>query len=178
MAVRGRPPTPDEYDPRRAGISYDIPRLVIDECVDEVLIAQVLEEILLAPQRKHSVSELDGGQIPARRQHRRLVVLLPARDLAEPQVADADLLVGEVVADVVAVELCALYGEAARRQIAPLPLAVGQDVEAIVDDLGPELGAAAAAIEDHDHRPFTDELADLLEQWRQHGGGCGHWRER
>jgi hypothetical protein len=64
--------------------------LVIDERIEEVFLAEVLEEILLAPPCKHPVGDLDGGKVAARCQHRRLVIALTTRDLAQLQAADAD----------------------------------------------------------------------------------------
>ena len=66
-----------------------------------------------------------------------------------------------------------MQGEAGARQgtrTTRALLAIGQDVEAAVDDLQEELGAAAAAVEDDGDAALADERANLVEHRRQHLG--------
>ena len=54
------------------------------------------------------------------------------------------------------------------RDLAPAPLAVGQNVEAGLDDFHKELGAVAAAIKDHGDASFPDQGTHLREDAGQH----------
>ena len=56
---------------------------------------------------------------------------------------------------------------------APAALPVGEDIEAVLDDLLEERWAPPAAVEDHRDAPHADEPTHLCEQDRQHGDEPG-----
>jgi hypothetical protein len=70
--------------------------VVVDESVEQKLLAHVLEEVLVAPSFEHSVGDFDGTQVTPRGQHGRLVIALMPSDLAKLELAakEAHLLVG------------------------------------------------------------------------------------
>src|SRR3990167_4671662 len=86
--------------------------VVLDEGVEGVLLAEVLEEVLLPPAIEHAGGDLDWGEVAARGDDRGLVLAIVGEtgDLAQgeqllPRQAEADVLIGEDVALAVAREL-------------------------------------------------------------------------
>jgi hypothetical protein len=82
--------------------------LVVDEGIEEELLAHVLEIVLLPPALEHAVGDLDVAQVPATGDDLRLVPGgAQARDLAQPQFAveEAHRLVVQLVRDARVVEL-------------------------------------------------------------------------
>lgn len=61
----------------------------------------------------------------------------------------------------------------------PPSIRTGEDVEAVGDEPGEQLGTPAAAIEDDRHAALADEAADLLAQLGQHldQAGVGFGRD-
>src|SRR2546429_5967196 len=60
--------------------------LVIDQHIDGVLLPCVFEEIFLSPALEHAIGHVDGGQIPAAGEGRRLMpVRAEPGDLTEAQ---------------------------------------------------------------------------------------------
>ncbi len=145
---------------------------VVGQGVQGEFLVQVLEEVLLPPALEHSPSHLDGRQVAPGGDDRGLVlaVVREARDLPQPELAaeEQDALVGQPVGHLAAVEHCRVILEARAGHVAEAPLAVGQDVEAVVDHLLEQFGAPAAAVEDDGDAAFADQLADLRQDGRQH----------
>jgi len=149
---------------------------VVDERVEGELLAQVLEEVLLAPPLEHPEGHLGAGQVAARGDDGRLMPLArEAGDLSKAQLAaeETDALVGEFVRDALAVEDGGLGREAASREAVEAALAVGEEVESRGDEITEELGAPAAAVEDDGDAAIPGECADLFEQLGQHGDHAG-----
>jgi hypothetical protein len=96
-------------------------------------------------------------------------------DLAKAQLAaeETDALVCELVGDALAVEDGGAGREAPPRQATEAALAVGEEVEPCGDEIGEELGAPAAAVEDHGDAALPYESADLLEQLGKHRDHAG-----
>jgi hypothetical protein len=79
--------------------------VVLDERIEGVLLAQVLEEVFLMPAVEHAGGDLDRGEVAARGDDRRLVTAIVGEpgDLAQGELLAArqpepDVLIGEGVA--------------------------------------------------------------------------------
>lgn len=132
--------------------------LVVHQCIEQKLLAQVLEEVLLPPALKHPVRHLDGRQVAPRGEDRGLMAIAQARDLAQAKraVAQPHALVGQLVADLAPVEGPDVLLEPAPGDAAAPALAVSQEVEALADEGGEELGAEATAVK-HDGDPALSQ---------------------
>ena len=76
--------------------------LVVDEDIEGIFLAEVFEEILLAPSFEHVKGDLDGGEVAARGEDGGLMsVVGAARDLAKGKLAaeEPHALIGEVIGD-------------------------------------------------------------------------------
>ena len=137
---------------------------VVDEGIEGVLLAQVLEEILLSPALEHAVGDFDVTQIPAVGDHRGLMaVVAQARNLPQAQLAleEADRLIMQVIAHPTPVEFGAAVHEAPLVDETALAFAIGQDIEALLDHGPEQLRAPAAAVEDDGRAPLADHPAHL-----------------
>jgi hypothetical protein len=148
---------------------------VVDERVEGVLLAQVLEEVLLPPPLEHPVGDFDGEEVAAERDDGCLVAIGEPSDLAQAQLAaeESDALVGEPVGDAPAVKDGGVRLEASAREMAEVPLAVGEDVEAGGDERREQRGAPPAAVEDHGDAAFAHQPAHLVDELGQHGHQAG-----
>ena len=91
-------------------------------------------------------------------------------DLAQLQLAaeQADAVVRELVHDLAAIEDGAVLAELPAQALARVALAVGEDVEAVGEQLLEQAGAPSAAVEHDRHAAVADERADIAAQRRQH----------
>jgi hypothetical protein len=145
---------------------------IIHQGVEGILLAHVLEEVLLTPSLEHPVGHLDGWQVSPRGENGGLTSAGPeAGDLAQRQLAleQQHILVGENVFDLSPVEARFVEGKTALAYLARAPFAVGDDVDAVLDELLEELWAPAATVK-NDGQPSAvfDHGLDLLEHLRQH----------
>jgi hypothetical protein len=131
---------------------------------------------------EHAEGDFDVFEVVARGDDGRLMAILrQARDLSQTQLAaeQPDLLVGEHVAPVDAIDAGGALVKAALGHATRAPLAIGQDVEALRDDLLEEARAPATAIEHDGDGARADQLAHFVEHGLQHldHAGVGFGRD-
>ena len=124
----------------------------------------------------NGVGELDIAQVRSTRDHLGLMsVVAQARDLPQPQLAleETHRLIMQVVTQPMAVELRSAAHEAPLMDATALALAIGEDVEPVLDHLVEQLGTPATAVEHDRHAPLADHAAYLLQQMRESLGQGG-----
>ena len=100
-------------------------RGVLDERIERILLAQVLEEVLLPPALEHAVRDFNGRKIaPARDDGRLVTILRKSRDLAQAQLSAQQIhpLVRRVYSIVrpLIMPLCSRNRDLGRRRERPL----------------------------------------------------------
>src|ERR1039457_5257227 len=125
---------------------------------------------------EHAVGYLDVTQIPPIGDDLGLMAgLAQACDLPQAQRAleEADRLIMQPIADPATVELGSAVDEAPLVDETALALAIGQDVEAVLDHRVEQLRAPATAVEDDGRAPGADNAAHLAQQIREGLGQRG-----
>jgi hypothetical protein len=145
---------------------------VLNERVDLELVAHVLEEVLLSPPLEHAVRDLGCLEVEPAREDRRLVpVVAEPSHLPEAERAleERDALGVQAVLDIASVEPCTVKAEQVPWDRLDSPLPVGEHVEVQIEELGEQLRAPTASIED-DHRPspLPDDRADVGREGEEH----------
>src|SRR6266446_613665 len=126
--------------------------LIIRESIEQILFPQVLEEILLAPAFEHAMSHHDGTQVPAAGHHRRLMAgFCQTSYLTESKCAveEADGLIMEQIFHPPTVQLGLVQSESLFRDVADVPLAIGQDVKTHSQQLLKYFWAPTSAIKNN-----------------------------
>src|SRR5215475_4232592 len=95
-----------------------------------------------------------------------MTAVAQARDLPQAQLAleEAHGLVVQQILNKAPVEIGATADEPPLVDATAMPFAIGQHVEAVLDHLGEQLRAPAAAVEDNGHSSLANNLADLAKQ--------------
>jgi len=134
-------------------------------------VALKVEEVFLPPALEHAIGDLNRGQIATRGEDRCLVaVFRQPRDLAKPQrpLQEADTLICECRDNLAAIERDPMLAKEALPHGGETPFAVGENVEAVCDQLLEESGAVATSIEDDGQPSFANHRAHLLQDQGEH----------
>src|SRR5262249_41426860 len=122
--------------------------VVIDECVEQELLSDVLEEVLLSPAFEQAIGNIDVAQVPSARDHVRLMAAVAqARDLsqAQPALEKAHRLIVQKILHQSPVELGAAPDEPPLIDATAVPLAIGEQVEAAPASSAPNCSAQCCA---------------------------------
>src|SRR6266403_3080743 len=151
--------------------------LIIRESIEQILLPQVLEEILLAPAFEHAMSHHDGTQVPAAGHHRRLMAgFCQTSYLTESKCAveEADGLIMEQIFHPPTVQLGLVQSESLFRDVADVPLAIGQDVKTHSQQLLKYFWAPTSAIKNNCGVPVrSQQFAYFAYHWYKYFGHGG-----